>query len=168
MPFLRLTTILLFAAPGLYAQESFAVMAMSATLFILLLLLAVSIAYRLKQLATDILIYQNLFADAPAALIRIDRHDKIDAVNHDMQALLGMSAPELIGQVWYERLFASESSVQVRHLLYKQQKKNATFSFESSFYRPDRQTIRIQWKIRRIVKKPSGYLISANEINGDF
>ncbi|RLA72738.1 MAG: hypothetical protein DRG24_02070 [Epsilonproteobacteria bacterium] len=159
----RLGLLSFLVSASLYAEESFVVTAMSGTLFVLILMVVVLIAYRLKQLASDVVMYQNLFAESPAAMIWIDRHDKIIAVNHSMQKLLGISTPELIGQVWYERLFTPETGVIARHKIHQEQKAGASISFESYYFTPKKKTLNLKLQMSRLSKKPAGYIISAVE-----
>jgi len=161
MPHQRLGLLSFFASVSLYAEESFAVTAMSGSLFVLILMIIVLIAYRLKQLASDVVMYQNLFAESPAAMIWTDKQDKIIAVNHSMQKLLGMSPPELIGQIWYERLFTPETGVKARHKIHQQQKIGASVSFESHYFTPEKETLHLKLQMSRLTKKPAGYIISA-------
>ncbi len=148
----------------LYADTSFPLSAMSATLFVLLLMVVVLIAYRLKQLASDVVMYQNLFAESPAAMIWIDKQDRIIAVNLSMQKLLGISTADLIGQIWYERLFTPETGVQARHKIHQEQKLDATISFESYYFTPDDKTLHLKLQMSRLTKKPAGYIISAYRV----
>ena len=164
MPYHRLGLLSLLASASLYAEESFTITAMSGTLFVLVLMIIVLIAYRLKQLASDVVMYQNLFAESPAAMIWIDKKDKIIAVNLSMQKLLGISTPELIGQLWYERLFTSEIGVQARHKIHQEQHSDAAITFESHYFTPDQKMVHLKVQMSRLSKNPKGYIISAYTI----
>jgi len=158
---MRPVLLLFFSTVALFAEASFETIAMSSTLFVMLMMVAVLIAYRLRQLAKEVLTFQTLFAESPAAMIWIDANDRITAVNTTMQKLLGISLTELKGQIWYERILTPDAAVLARHKVYQQKTSENSTAFEDRYYRADAQTLHLSWQIKALSKKPLGSLLTA-------
>ena len=150
---------LLFAHSLLLADD-FATHFMSATLFILLFTLIIALMLHLKNLQREKLKYSALFHHSDTPTLFIDAEGKIRDINESAQALLGYTKAQLIDQKWFERVVPDESSLQIRHRLYRTDKKSGKSEFSAPLIRAGGDLLETDFTLKKLPEPLKGSLLT--------
>ena len=138
---------------------------MSATLFVLLLTLIVSLTFYLKNLQKENLKSSALFNYSDVPTLFIGANEKVTDLNQAALTLLGYSKKQLSSQKWYERLLPDETSIQIKHQLHKNLNTDARSTFSAYLIRANGELLETKCTLTLLPKPAKGTILTLVDIS---
>ena len=137
---------------------------MSATLFVLLLTLIISLMFYIKQLQKESHKNSALFEYSAIPTLHLSQNGTILSVNRSALTLVGYTKKQLLSKRWYEKLLPDERAIQIRHTLYQSLKKDARVSFNAYLIRTNAKALQIQYTLTSLPRPYKGTVLTMIDI----